>query len=190
MLSLFCPNEFVRSIFDIDLDHLQARKTKGIIIDVDNTLLAWGQHDVPENVIQWMQNVKEKGFLVCIASNGMAARIGDIARSLSIPAIAKAIKPRKKPFRQALNTLQLSPGEVAVIGDQMFTDVLGGNRLGLYTILVNPVSSRELASTRIVRRLERFVLRNLNKKQLVSDRALKLRAEKMHANPSKKESNR
>ncbi|NMB13465.1 MAG: HAD hydrolase-like protein, partial [Firmicutes bacterium] len=95
--------------------------------------------------------------------------------ALQIPAIAGAIKPRKKPFRQALALLGTAPGETIVIGDQLFTDILGGNRMDLYTILIDPVDMEELAATKVMRKLERRVIRRLSRKGYISESAAQRR---------------
>ena len=90
-----------------------------------------------------------------------------MARVLDVPAISKARKPSRRAFRQALATLGTTEKETAVVGDQLFTDVLGGNRLGLYTVLVMPLSKREFFGTKAIRSLERIVLRRLIRRGLV-----------------------
>lgn len=175
MIRILRPDDFARSVFDIDLDRLKDRGIKGMILDLDNTLLGWEQDEVSEEAFDWLTAVQKRGFAVCIASNGLAPRVQQIADRLALPAIPKAIKPRKKPFRQALKILNLKPSQVAVVGDQVFTDVLGGNRMRLYTILINPVSRKELRTTRMVRRVERRVIARLHRKGLLSDRALRIR---------------
>src|SRR5690606_23163974 len=107
----------------------------GMILDLDNTLMAWDRDEVPAKAVKWVNTAKEKGFSLCIASNATGSRVAHISETLGIPAISKAVKPRKKPFRKALEILKLPPEQVAVVGDQVFTDVLGGNRMQLYTIL-------------------------------------------------------
>jgi HAD superfamily phosphatase (TIGR01668 family) len=77
------------------------------------------------------------------------------------------VKPRRRAFRRALHIMELTSQETAVIGDQIFTDVLGGNRLGLYTILVTPISEKEFIWTRLMRKLERFVLNYLKKRNML-----------------------
>lgn len=175
MLQILCPDDLAASVLDIDLDRLKARGISGMILDLDNTLLAWGNDDIPPEAAAWIAKARAKGFALCIASNGVASRVEQIAARLGIPAISKAVKPRKKPFRQALEILQLPPEKVAVVGDQMFTDVLGGNRMRLYTILINPVSRRELGTTRMVRKVERRVIARLYRKGYLSDRAFRIR---------------
>jgi len=99
-------------------------------------------------------------------SNNSQDRVQKFAEAFGVPAISKAIKPRRGAFRIACDSLGVTPGETAVVGDQVFTDVLGGNRLGVYTILVVPVSEKEFFGTKIMRMMERFVLRKLKMRGL------------------------
>jgi HAD superfamily phosphatase (TIGR01668 family) len=95
---------------------------------------------------------------MCLVSNNLSTRVSRFSRALDIPAIAKAAKPRRRSFRQAMEIMGTTAEHTAVIGDQLFTDVLGGNRLHLFTVLVSPLSPLEFWTTRLVRRAERLVL--------------------------------
>ena len=163
MLDLLCPDEWVDSVLDIDLDALRAKGIQALILDVDNTLLGWEAEEIPSEVAAWVNRARELGFKVCIASNGSRERVRRVAETLGVPAISKAIKPRKRPFRRALEILGVPQVAAAVVGDQIFTDVLGGNRMDLYTILIRPVSRSELRTTKMVRRVERRVLSRLRR---------------------------
>lgn len=175
MINILCPDECVETIFDIDLEGLWEKGIRALIVDLDNTLVAWEKENIQSNVIQWIERAKEIGFNVCIASNGTNRRVMQAAEKLGVPAIPKAIKPRKKPFKRALELLGVSPVEAAVVGDQIFTDVLGGNRMDIYTILNNPVSKKELRTTKMVRKVERRVLSRLHKKGLLCDEQMATR---------------
>jgi HAD superfamily phosphatase (TIGR01668 family) len=175
LLKVFCPNEMTGSLLDIDLAELAARGIKALIIDLDNTLMGWDAEQMTVQMSDWVQAAKAKGFNICIASNGLGGRVRKVAETLDVLAVPKAIKPRKRPFKQALRMLDARPDEVAVIGDQVFTDILGGNRMNCYTILINPISRRELRTTRFMRRVERRILRRLHKQGLVQDRSYKQR---------------
>ncbi len=85
----------------------------------------------------------------------------EIAKLIGIPAVYKAGKPRKRAYRKAMAMLSTTPHETMMVGDQIFTDVLGGNRLGLYTILVKPIHQQEFIGTKVMRILERLVLRQM-----------------------------
>lgn len=169
MFELLCPDECVDSVLDIDLTTLYGRGIRALILDVDNTLLGWETEEIPDEVRSWVHEAQALGFKVCIASNGTRTRVRKIAGALQVPAISKAVKPRKRPFRRAMEILGTPADATAVVGDQIFTDVLGGNRMELYTILINPVSKTELRTTKMVRRVERRVLSRLQRKgRLVS----------------------
>ena len=107
LLQILCPNDFAQSIFDIDLDGLRKLGISGMILDLDNTLMAWDRDEVPAKAVKWVNTAKEKGFSLCIASNATGSRVAHISETLGIPAISKAVKPRKKPFRKALEILKL-----------------------------------------------------------------------------------
>ncbi|MBC7217084.1 MAG: YqeG family HAD IIIA-type phosphatase [Candidatus Caldatribacterium sp.] len=159
ILEYFLPRLFVDSLEDIDLGKLKDLGIRGLIVDLDNTLVAWGAFDLPERIVRWVERAKGEGFAICIVSNALEGRVAYFARHLAIPGISKAQKPRRGAFRVALETLGLQRNEVAVVGDQVFTDVFGGNRLGLFTILVRPISKREFITTRLGRFFERLILR-------------------------------
>lgn len=164
MFRLLCPDQHLNSIFELNPEQLREKGIKGIITDMDNTLIPRNNRSVCPRLKCWLLGLKEEGFELCIVSNNTPGRGARLALDLGIPAIWYAVKPRRHPFRKALQKMNLSPGETAVIGDQIFTDVLGGNRLGLYTILVAPISAKEFIWTRLVRRLERLLLASLKKK--------------------------
>ena len=167
MLDLLCPNVYLESIYELDLNKLKQKGIRGIITDLDNTLIAWNDNTVYPKLDEWFRMLKEENFKVCIVSNNSRGRVKIFSDMLDIPAIPKAVKPRRKAFRSALDKMGLKPNEAAVVGDQLFTDVLGGNRLGLFTVLVIPVSEREFFGTRVVRKAERWVLKKLEHKGLL-----------------------
>jgi len=110
-------------------------------------------------VVAWDDAARHKGFRLCIASNSLTRRVKLFERLLGVPAISKAIKPRRSAFLRALARIQARPEEAVVVGDQLFTDVLGAKRAGLLTILVAPLSKGKLPHTRLARMLERMILK-------------------------------
>lgn len=167
MLSVLCPDLYVPSVREIDLSRLVARGIKGIVVDIDNTFVDWGSPDIPEKTLAFFDEARVRGLRMCVLSNNFRSRIDAICNVLGIPA-ARGLKPMPSAFRAALAVLGTTPGETAVIGDQVFTDVLGGNLAGIYTILVIPTSHREFITTRIVRRLERVVLGYLGRRGMLT----------------------
>lgn len=168
MIHLLAPDLYLDSFQDLNLDFLRARGILGIIIDLDNTLVEWNKAGRASTAVSaWFQQVRDKGFNACIVSNNHLDRVSEYVAELDIPAIHNAGKPRRRPFRRAMDLMGTTPAQTAVVGDQIFTDVLGGNRLGMFTVLVVPVSPREFISTRLVRQIERLVLRSLARRGLI-----------------------
>ncbi len=167
MLKKLTPNLILDSIYDLDLSLLQKNGIKGIIADLDNTLVVWNVRHVEEPLTEWLLTLKEAGLKICILSNNSSARVEDFAARIDVPAVSKAVKPRRIGFRRALEQMGLKASETAVLGDQLFTDILGGNRTGLFTILVTPLSQKEFFGTRLVRQVEKILLRKLKKKDLL-----------------------
>lgn len=167
MIGLLIPDEYLPSVTLLDPQRLRARGIRGLIVDLDNTLVPWRGGDPVPGLACWLERVRGAGIAVCILSNNRSARVGAWGRSLGVPVIAAAAKPRRKAFVRAMEVLGTGPAETAVVGDQLFTDVLGGRRLGLYTVLVQPLSRREFVGTRLVRGLERRVLAYLSRRGLL-----------------------
>ena len=155
LLNAITPSEMVRSVTDIDLDDLYQRGIRGILLDFDNTLLAWSESSVSTRVINWVSEAVERGFRLCIVSNAPDERLASQAQRMDIPFVSKALKPTGKGINRAIELLGLSKDEVTMVGDQMFTDVLAGNRMGLFTVLVSPIYLREQWWMKAVRNLER-----------------------------------
>lgn len=165
-MQILRPAEYRRSIFAIDLDKLKRLGYRAIMLDLDNTLVRWNHPDPTPPLVEWLRRVRAMGFLPCIVSNNSGSRVSEFAAKLDIPFISNAVKPRRRGFREAMNLLGVQPGETVVVGDQIFTDILGGNRAGAYTILVVPIDPKEFFLTQLVRKVERRLLRHLHRKGL------------------------
>jgi len=165
MINKLYPDLQVASLTDIPLESLQARQIRALILDLDNTITEWNSNIVNNQVGEWFQNIKKAGFQACILSNNKEQRCLAVAKYLDIPFIFKAKKPRRAAFYRAMEIMKVKPEETAVIGDQIFTDVLGGNRAGLYTILVTPLARKEFIGTKISRTMEKMVLYRLKRQQ-------------------------
>lgn len=168
MYSNFIPSEFVRSVFHITPEMLIDKGIKGIITDLDNTLVEWDRPDATPKLIEWFASIKAAGIQVTIVSNNNELRVKSFADPLGIPFIFKARKPLGKAFIQALSIMSVKREEVVVIGDQLLTDVLGGNRLKLHTILVIPVAKSDGFVTKFNRMVERRIFSYLAKKGQVT----------------------
>ncbi|QTH46200.1 YqeG family HAD IIIA-type phosphatase [Cohnella sp. LGH] len=171
MFKRLLPDRIVTAVYDIDLHELHAQGIRGIITDLDNTLVSAKTPLATPQLIGWLDLVKERGFKVVILSNNNDSRVGKFAAPLGIPYIPAARKPAGAAFRRALQLMGLPADQAVVIGDQMLTDVLGGRRAGLHTILVSPIAIAEEGwATRINRRIEKIALARLRKKGLWPDK--------------------
>lgn len=160
------PDEYVSSVYDIDLDGLWRTGHRLLLSDLDNTLVAWNHPDVSQELEAWFQRAKQHGFDICILSNNKGARVQLFAERAGVAFIAAAKKPKSDAFLQALTRFGKTAQETVMIGDQLFTDIQGGNRCGVYTILVLPIHPREWWGTRMVRIPERLVMRMLLRRGL------------------------
>lgn len=168
MYRKFLPSEFVKSVFDISPERLLEKGIRGIITDLDNTLVEWDRPDATPKLVSWLKSMKDAGIQVTIVSNNSELRVKSFADPLGIPFIYKARKPMGKAFIKALNTMDVKREEVVVIGDQLLTDVVGGNRIKLHTILVLPVAKSDGFFTRFNRLVERRIFKALKRKGFVT----------------------
>lgn len=164
MLKHFLPDQHVKSIFEIQPESLKEKGIKGIITDLDNTLVEWDRPNATPKLIEWFDNMRRHEILVTIVSNNNERRVKSFSDPLQIPFIFQAKKPMTRAFNKAIKQMGLRKEETVVIGDQLLTDVLGGNRSGFHTILVVPVAQTDGFVTRFNRKVERRIL-NWFKKQ-------------------------
>lgn len=162
-MNILTPHYFYDSIYDVDLDLLIKNGIEGLIIDIDNTLVGWDTSLPTLAVKKWLEKLLDMGFDICLVSNNNKKRVMYFAKELNLPFIYQAKKPMKKNFLAAMKILKTTNEKTAVIGDQIFTDILGGNRLKLTTVLVKPIKSKEFWWTNFVRKIERHVIKKVIK---------------------------
>jgi len=167
LLENFAPDLFVESIYQIDLNELKRQGITTIITDLDNTLVEADSPEYTPKLVKWLDDLQETGFKVMIVSNNSETRVSEFAEPLTVPYIHRAKKPRKNSFKKALRQLKSSAEETALIGDQLLTDIFGGNRMGFYTILVIPISDKEGLGTKINRKIERLLIPRLKKRGML-----------------------
>lgn len=168
MLKLFCPDLYIKNIYSLNLSFFKEKNIQGLLLDLDNTLLPWNSYHVNDELKEWIDNCKKENISLCMISNNRSSRIKRCAENLGIPAVTGTVKPRKKAFKKGLKILETNRNETAVIGDQIFTDIFGAKRMGLFAILVEPMSKNEFLWTRIMRFLERILLKKMKKRNLLS----------------------
>ena len=159
MFEYFRPTLQAPSLDLISVEQLVQDGIRGLIIDLDNTMTPWNDVEVSLKVAEWFIKVKAAGISACVVSNNSKRqRVAVVAELLDIPFVFGATKPRGRAFRSGMELLGTGHKDTAVIGDQLFTDILGGNRLGLYTILVSPINDHEFIGTRVMRRMEKVLV--------------------------------
>lgn len=138
--ALLEPNLILgNTIFHLTPEIVRRHQLKGLILDVDDTLVSVRQVNPSEDLLRWSTEIRRVADIWLVSNNLSQRRISRIADALDLPYLLGAKKPSRKKLRQALDAMDLRPHEVAMVGDRLFTDVLAGNRLGLFTILVEPM---------------------------------------------------
>lgn len=165
MKNIFYPKAHFNHIYEITPNYLKSRGVEGILLDIDNTLVPYSVKEPSEQVLQWLDALKQADFKILILSNAKAERSILFAEKAGLPLVEKAAKPLKKGFRQAAKALGLPQNKLCIIGDQIFTDIWGGNRSNVYSILVTPINKEESAFIRFKRVLEKPILKSYYKKE-------------------------
>ena len=163
MLGFFKPHAFARGISHIDPAALRDRGIRGAIVDLDNTLVGFRSLAPLEEDARWVARAAAAGIKVCVLTNNGTPWAAEIARDLGVPCIPRARKPLPHGFRRAVRLLELEVTECIVVGDQLFTDVLGARLAGLEVVLVPPLVRHDPWNTRPLRWLESVVLRDVPK---------------------------
>lgn len=140
MINLLQPNLVLGgTIFALTPQVLSSYEIDGLILDVDETLVPFRQQQTSAELQQWIREIKAHIPIWLVSNNISYSRIGSIAESIDVPFISAAQKPSRRRLKQAAQAMNLAPSQVAMVGDRLFTDVLAGNRAGMFTILVEPM---------------------------------------------------
>ena len=159
MLKRFFPEKYLTSIFELDIDELIQEGIKGIIFDIDNTLVPYDVAEPTKEIITLFEEIKAKGLQITLVSNNTEDRVVKFNERLKVFAIHKSQKPRTINIRKAMRLMDVQEDQVLIVGDQVFTDVYGGNRAGIKTILVSPVSEKDEWITKVKRGIEKKILK-------------------------------
>ena len=157
MLRRFYPKRLAPSSYDIDYESLYSEGYRGILFDIDNTLVEHGA-DASERAIRLFERLKEIGFKTCLISNNSDARVQRFNEKIQTNYIHKANKPSTKNYIRATKIMGTRIDNTIFVGDQLFTDVYGANRVGMMTYLVKPIHPKEEIQIVFKRKLERIVL--------------------------------
>jgi len=157
-MSLLAPTFYYRKVTDIDLDELRARGIDSLLVDIDNTILPRDTGEMVEELNAWARDAIASGFSICLVSNNWHAHVKRVADAIGVQMVPRALKPLPFGFLRGVRLLGTTAKKTAIIGDQLFTDVLGGKLVGMTSVLVQPLSESDLPHTLVLRRLESLVL--------------------------------
>ena len=157
---MFRPDGFAARLEEISLDELAQQGVRGIIIDLDNTLIGYNESVLAPAVVSWILTARRRGFRIALVSNNFAQRVAAVGAHLEVPTVPSALKPLPRGFLRALALIGTQKHETVVVGDQLLTDVLGAKFAGLRAILTEPLTEHGFITTRVMRVIERFLLGN------------------------------
>lgn len=162
MLRIFYPKRIADSAYIIDYDLLYNEGYRGIIFDIDNTLVEHGA-DASKGAIELITRLQKIGFQVCLISNNKEERVIRFNKDIKVKYIHNANKPARRNYIRATKLMGTSIDNTVFIGDQLFTDVFGANRIGMMSYFVKPIGPKEEIQIVIKRKLERMVLKHYHR---------------------------
>ena len=163
-MPLFAPRLMLGKMIDITPELLRELGIEALLLDIDNTMTT---HDNPvpaEGVVDWIERMKSEGFALVVVSNNSEERVSPFAQRIGLDFVSNGRKPLPSGFRRACRRLNIRPRTAAVVGDQIFTDILGGNLLGAYTILTEPYQLEHMPFFKVKRALEKPIIRRYKKR--------------------------
>ena len=165
-MDIFVPDMYQQSIYTINYKKLKKNGIKCLLFDLNNTIASY-ELDYPNDELRELMFELERDFKVIIVSNSPKSRVRPFKEKLNIDSSFSSKKPFKKKFKKIMNLYNFKDTEIAMIGDELLTDIWGGNRMNFTTILVNGISEEEPFHTRIIRLIERKIIKILNKKGIL-----------------------
>lgn len=157
MMKRLYPKEYVDSTYEIDFEGLYKKGYRGVIFDIDNTLVPHGA-PADERAIAFFKRLHELGFATLMLSNNKEPRVKMFCDAVDVPYIYKAGKPKADGYRKAMELMGTKVENTLFVGDQIFTDVWGANKVGIYSFLVKPIHPKEEIQIVLKRYLEKIVL--------------------------------
>lgn len=162
MLKLITPYVYFDGICEIDIKKLENQGVRTLLFDVDNTITTWNCPDIDAEVLAWFRELQASSIRGCIISNNSAERLRGIADTFGLDFVAKARKPLPFGYKRAMALMGSDRESTMMVGDQLFTDVLGANLAGIRAILLKPISTlHEFRGTRINRQMEKVVMKSV-----------------------------
>lgn len=159
MLRLLTPDAHVARVTDVSLQLLRSWGVRGVALDLDNTIVPWHTEDLAPHIAAWVGELRAAGISFCLVTNNYSGTGQRVADALGgMPVVRAAMKPNPFAFGRALQRLGVPAREAVVVGDQLFTDVLGGKLVGTRAVYVEPIAQRAFITTKLMRLLERPLL--------------------------------
>ena len=168
-MSVFTPKLLLKDVTNIDIMLLNKYNIKGLILDVDNTLTIHGSQEIDILVVNWLENMKMSNIQIMLVSNNSVERITPFAKKIELDFIAMGMKPFTFGFTKAKEKFNLPIENIAVVGDQIYTDILGGNIKGMFTILVEPFKMEDNNFFKLKRKFEKMHINKYYKKRCEID---------------------
>ncbi len=165
-MDLLIPDIYQKSIYTINYNKLKKRGIKCLLFDLDNTISPLLVKKPNDKLIELFAKLKDMKFKIIIFSNATYKRIEPFKKQLKVDSSAYSCKPCKYKFIKIMKAFNYDISQTAIIGDQLFTDILGGNRVGITTILVNPMSVYDKKITKIFRMLENRWMKKMEKRSI------------------------
>lgn len=151
------PNEYFKSAYEITYEYLKKHDIQALILDVDNTLIDYNKN-LSTEIINWVNELKQNNIQMFILSNSnKEEKVKTVAECLGLEYLFFGMKPLKKGFKKAKKRLNIDSARIAVVGDQIFTDVIGANRMKMYSILVDPIAEKDIFITLLKRPIENHI---------------------------------
>ena len=169
MFRKFFPDVYMESTYKIDFQKLYEKGYRGVIFDIDNTLVPHGE-PADKSAIALFEKLKKIGFKCCLLSNNQYERVSSFNEKVQVQFIENAHKPSRKNYQKAMELMETSIKDTVFVGDQLFTDVYGAKRTGIYNILVKPIHPKEEIQIVFKRKLEKIVLYFYEKEQKKKER--------------------
>lgn len=163
-MSIFCPDYIFKSVDRITPEFLQQLGIRALVLDVDNTLTAHNSQELAPGVADWISRMQKAGIALRISSNNTAARVRPFAEKLGLPFVSFSLKPAPRGLRIARRAFGVKKDEMALVGDQVFTDMFAAKFYGIKILMVQPVAPDFKWSIRLKRVLERPFLARYYKK--------------------------
>lgn len=164
MFEKFFPDESVSSTYDIDFQSLYEEGYRGILFDIDNTLVEHGK-GASDQALDLFRRLEEMGFQCCLISNNKKQRVSSFNEKIGAHMIFNAHKPRRKGYREAMEMMGTNRENTLFVGDQLFTDIWGAKRIGIRNILVKPINKNEEIQIVLKRYLEKIILKEYRQKK-------------------------